>query len=148
MKRFVLAWNMSRAKNAFTLVEVMVAVMIISVVLMALLHMQGNTTHIFSKLQNKLKANQYTSFFISNPNYGFKRESVDLDDVLSDFIVEDDLRKELKNIKVEVEYKEVKQLDMSESDEEDVSSRMILEVGKTILKIDNSSSSLVRFRIQ
>jgi len=34
-----------KTKKAFTLIEVMVAVMIISVVVMALLSMQGNTTH-------------------------------------------------------------------------------------------------------
>ncbi|WP_324170588.1 prepilin-type N-terminal cleavage/methylation domain-containing protein [Sulfurimonas sp.] len=138
---------MSKSKNAFTLVEVMVAVMIISVVIMALLQMQGNSNHMFSRLKDKLKVNQYTSFFISNADYGFEKNSVDLDDVLSDFIVEDDLRRELKKIKVEVQYKKLRQLDMSENDDEDVSSEMIFEIGKTILKANDSSASFIRFRV-
>lgn len=148
MKRFVSAWKMLRGKNAFTLIEVMVAVMIISVVIMALLEMQGNSAHIFSKLTSQIKISQYASLFISNPDYGFEKKSVDLDDLLNDFKLEDDLRRELKNIKVKVVYEELELLDMSESDDDEVSSSLVLEIGKTILKVNDSSTALVRFRIQ
>lgn len=120
--------------------------MIISVVIMALLEMQGNTTHIFSRLGNTLKINQYTSLFISNNDYGFEKNSVDLDDLLSEFKVEDELRRELKTIKVKVDYKELKRIDMSEIEEG--SSSMVFELGETSLDIDDSSASLMRFRIQ
>lgn len=146
MKRFVSVWNMRKSRDAFTLIEVMVAVMIISVVIMALLEMQGNTTHIFSRLGNTLKINQYTSLFISNNDYGFEKNSVDLDDLLSEFKVEDELRRELKTIKVKVDYKELKRIDMSEIEEG--SSSMVFELGETSLDIDDSSASLMRFRIQ
>ena len=148
MKRFVSAWNMLRSKNAFTLIEVMVAVLIISVVIMALLEMQGNSAHMFSRFSSQLKINQYASFFISNEKYGFEKESVNLDDLLSDFKLEDDLRRDLKNIKVKLVYEKSEQLDMSESDDENVSSGMIFEIGRTILNINDSSTALVRFRIQ
>jgi len=137
---------MRKSRDAFTLIEVMVAVMIISVVIMALLEMQGNTTHIFSRLGNTLKINQYTSLFISNNDYGFEKNSVDLDDLLSEFKVEDELRRELKTIKVKVDYKELKRIDMSEIEEG--SSSMVFELGETSLDIDDSSASLMRFRIQ
>ena len=146
MKRYVSAWNMRKARSAFTLIEVMVAVMIISVVIMALLQMQGNTSHIFSKLGNTLKINQYTSLFISNKDYGFEKKSVDLDDLLSEFKVENELRRELKTIKVKVDYEELKTIDMSENEEG--SSSLVFELGKTVLKIDDSSSSILRFKIQ
>ena len=56
-------------------------------------------------------------------------------------------------MRVEVLYQIVKQIDMSESDDateegSDTSSNMILELGKTILKVDNSSNALLRIRIQ
>jgi len=143
---------MIRGKNAFTLIEVMIAVMIISVVIMALLEMHGNTAHIFSKFSSQIKINQYTSLFISNPDYGFEKKSVDLDDLLSNFKLEDDLRRELKNIKVKIEYEELDKFsDSSEDsdiDDEEGNSGLVLEIGKTILKVNNSSTSLVRFRIQ
>lgn len=126
--------------------EVMVAVMIISVVIMALLEMQGNTTQIFSKVGNTLKLNQYTSLFISNKDYGFENKSVDLDDLLSEFKVENELRRELKTIKVKVDYQELKRIDMSEIEEG--SSNMVFELGKTTLNVDDSFASIVRFRIQ
>jgi len=126
--------------------EVMVAVMIISVVIMALLEMQGNTTQIFSKVGNTLKLNQYTSLFISNKDYGFENKSVDLDDLLSEFKVENELRRELKTIKVKVDYQELKRFDMSEIEEG--SSNMVFELGKTTLNVDDSFASIVRFRIQ
>jgi len=120
--------------------------MIISVVIMALLQMQGNTTHIFSKLGDTIKVNQYTSLFISNKDYGFEKKSVDLDDLLSDFKVEDELRRELKTIKVKVDYEKLKTMDMREIEEG--SSSMIFELGKTMLNVGESSSSIMRFKIQ
>jgi len=139
---------MSKSKKAFTLMEVMVAVMIISVVIMALVEMQGNNSYMFSKFNKQLKTAQYASFFISNKDYGFEKKNIDLDDLLSDFRIEDDLRRELKEIKVKVVYEKIDIIDFSESDEEEVSSGMIFEIGKTILQVKDSSNSLIRFRIQ
>ncbi len=140
-------------RKGFTLIEVMVAVMIISVVIMALLQMYANSNHIFSVFKEKTKTNQYSSFFISNQMYGLENKSIHMDELVSDFKVEDDLRRKLKDMKAEVLYQVVGQIDMSESDDateegSDTSSNMILELGKTILKVDNSSNALLRIRIQ
>ena len=137
---------MLNSKKAFTLIEVMVAVMIISVVIMALLQMNGNTAHLFSKFNSQLKINQYASLFIANKNYGFEKEDIKLDDLLIDFDVDDKLRRELKNIKVELIYEVLDNIDLSES--EDATSSLIFETGKTILKVNDSSTALVRFRLQ
>ncbi len=127
--------------------------MIISVVIMALLQMYANSNHIFSVFKEKTKTNQYSSFFISNQMYGLENKSIHMDELVSDFKVEDDLRRKLKDMKAEVLYQVVGQIDMSESDDateegSDTSSNMILELGKTILKVDNSSNALLRIRIQ
>ncbi len=151
--------------RAFTLIEVMIAVVIISVVILALLEMKGNSSFMFAKHTNNLAVNQYASFFISNPDYGYNKEKVMMDDLVSDFKVEDALRRELKEVKVEILYQELQRFsdfsdtaDSNESDEENqeaTSTNMALEIGKTILKIDDkaflngsASTALVRLRIQ
>ena len=126
--------------------EVMVCVMIISIVIMSLLQMQGNTNHIYSKLEDSSKINQYISLLISNNDYGFEKKSISLNDLISEFKVEDNLRRELKTIKVKLNYEELKSIDMSES--EDGSSTMVFELGKSMLKVDGASASLMRFSLQ
>ncbi len=138
-------------RNAFTLIEVMVAVMIISVVIMALIQMYANNTHIFTSMKQQTKINQYSSFLISNENYGFEDKNINLNTLVSDFDLEHSLRRELKETKVKLIYKELEIIDMSEqdSDEEgEVSSSLGLEIGKSILQVDDSSAALIRFRIK
>ncbi len=142
-------------KNAFTLIEVLVAVMIISVVIMALIQMYANNTHIFSSLKQQTKINQYSSLLIANDEYGFEKKSININDLLGEFDLQDDLRRELKNIKVEIIYKELEQIDMSEQDINDenakdieVNSNMIIEIGQSIIKTNESSTSLLRLRVQ
>jgi len=137
---------MYQNRNAFTLMEVMVCVMIISIVIMSLLQMQGNTNHIYSKLEDSSKINQYISLLISNNDYGFEKKSISLNDLISEFKVEDNLRRELKTIKVKLNYEELKSIDMSKS--EDGSSTMVFELGKSMLKVDGASASLMRFSLQ
>jgi competence protein ComGC len=153
----------SQMLTAFTLIEVMISVVIISTVIMALLTMKGNNTHIFSSFKEKSKINQYASFFISNSSYGIESDSVKLDDLVSEFDVESDLRRELKDIKVDVIYQMIDQIDMSEfeeseeeedlsntidEEEKQVNSSLIIEIGKTILKVNNTSVALLRIQVQ
>ncbi len=150
---------MRKAKKAFTLIEVMVAVLIISVVIMALFEMQGNNSHFFSRFSKKTQVNQAVSFFTSNKKYGFEKKDIYLDDLLSDFRLEDELRRKLKEIKIEIDYEELDQISMNEEEEseeevfkdtnedEEVSSEIVLEIGKTIIKLDDTSTFIVRMRI-
>ena len=150
-------------RKAFTLIEVMVSVVIISTVILALLTMGGNNTHLFLSFKEQSKINQYASFFISNPDYGLEDDSVMMDDLLSEFDVEDELRRELKEIKVELLYRIIEQIDLSEyedSEEEnedseisedeikDTNSSLIIEIGKTTLKLKDSSTALLRIQVQ
>ncbi len=142
-------------KNAFTLIEVLVAVMIISVVIMALIQMYANNTHIFSSLKQQTKINQYSSLLIENDEYGFENKTIRINDLVNEFDLQDDLRRELKNIKAEIIYKELQLIDMSEqnSNEEtekdiEVNSNMIIEIGQSIIKTDKSSTALMRLRVQ
>ena len=159
-KMFTGSQNKSVGSSAFTLIEVMVAVMIISVVIAALLQMRGNSTHIFMQLDKKLKINQYMSFLISNENFGFENDNISLDEIVSEFDLEDELRRKLKGIHSEVVYQEISTIDMSEfeakeedpqnydNQDEESKSAMVFEVGKSILKTKDSSAAILRLRLQ
>lgn len=138
----------NRISKAFTLIEVMVAVMIISVVITALIQMFANNTHIFSQITKQSKINPYASLFISNHDYGFESKNIHLDKLVSDFRLESALAKELRNTQVKVLYQKIKQIDMRKSDDEKSNSNMTFEVGKTILKMNDSSIALMRIRLE
>jgi len=142
--------NKSRCKNAFTLLEVMVAVMIITVVIMALIQMYANNTHIFLSLKQKTQLNQYASLLVGNKNYGWENDEIDLYRLVENYNLETDLRRELKSIKIDIKYDELKMLDMSEEDlnENSIeSSSFVFEIGNTIIRSRDASTALVRFRI-
>lgn len=156
--------NQSKRK-AFTLLEVMVAVVIISVVIAALLQMMGNSSHLFSKVKTDSDIGQYASFLIASKDYGFEDKRISLDKLTDSFDLDSPLRSKLKNQKAEIIYTELEAIDMSEFDadgeddeqsnesadyeeEKEVSSGLIFEIGKSTLKFENSSTSLLRLRIQ
>jgi len=149
-------------RKAFTLIEVMVAVVIISVVIMAILELYSNNSHIFSTLGKKGRTNQYASFIIANPDYGFENKKTNLYELLSDFDLENDLRRRLKETKVEVIYQELEIIDMAEFDEEGEESLeiatedltdstndsgMIFEIRISIVKLRDASASLIRIQV-
>jgi len=152
-------------KPAFTLIEVMIAVVIISTVIMALIQMYANNIHIFSTLKSKTNLTQYGTLLVANPEVGFEKKEFSLYDLVDGFQVEDDLRRELKNQKVKIIYSELEKIDLAEfSDEEDEDksneeisdepnkeqsqSNMILEIGKTTLKFKEGATSIVRIELK
>lgn len=136
---------MKNAKKAFTLIEVMVAVVIISVIIMALLQMYGNNIHIFSSLKKQTKMNEYTSFLIDHEIYGFENKEIDIYRLVDDFDLDTDLRKKLKNKNIKIIYRE---LEVRSLLEEEVNSEMTFEIGKSIFQVNDMSSSLFRIKIQ
>ena len=92
------------SSSAFTLLEVMISVVIISVVITALLQMSANNTHAFFRFNKKISTNQYSSFFISNPNFGLENKDTSLENILNEFRVEDSLRRDLKATRLKIEY--------------------------------------------
>jgi len=133
-----------RTKPAFTLMEVMVAVMIISVVIASILQMRGNSTLMYEKIDQTAKMNQYLSFFIANSDYGFERKSTNMKNLCDEFALDSELRREFSSIKLNIEYKKLDILDTSEFDE---SSELVLETGQSIIQTKDASASLIRLRI-
>lgn len=137
--------------------EVMVAVVIVSIVIAALLQLQGNTTHKFFGIKDMMRINQYNSFLLSvSDKYGFESSNIDMKRLVDEFELESDLRRRLKSMKLKVEYEELISRDMSkfddsaESDEasENSSSSLVFEIGKTSLSTKEFNTHLIRVRIQ
>lgn len=127
--------------------EVMVAVMIVSVVIAALIQMRGDSSTKLFNIKKMIHTNQYNSFLLSQENkYGFEKSNIDMERLVEDFDLESNLRRKLKSIKVKLDYEELKIIDTNEYDdsEQDVGSGVIFEIGKTVLKSDEISSSLIR----
>ena len=133
-------------KKAFTLIEVMVSVMIISVVIMALLKMKSNSSHILSSLKQQMGTTQYISLLIANKDYGYEDKSIRLDALIKEFDVDDKLRRKLKDKKAKVIYNEIETIDLSEDENESLS--MILEIGESLVKTENFSTKIYRIRLQ
>ena len=132
---------MNRTRDGFTLIEVMVAVMIVSVVIGALWQMRGDATQKFFQFQKMTQNNQYMSFLLGNAEkYGFEKSNTNMRALVDDFELESDLRRQLKSIKVSLSYDTLNSIDTNDS--------VILEIGKTKLKSEDFTYSLVRVRIQ
>jgi len=147
-------------RHAFTLLEVMVAVMIVSVVIAALLQMRGNTSNEFMQIKKMAQTNQYNSFLLSlDEKYGFEKSNIDMKRLVEDFDLESDLRRKLGSLKVNLDYEALSVIDTSEFDSQEnsenaedaenaSSSGIIFEIGKTTLKTEKFSTQLTRIKIQ
>ena len=125
--------------------------MIISIVIMGLLQMYSNNTHIFSAIKKQIKTNQYVSFLVSSDDYGFENKDIYLYDLVKDFDFESDLKRELKAIKAKVIYEEIETIDLSEDSNESQdagSSAVVLEIGRTVLQSDEFSTAFMRLKIR
>ncbi len=142
-------------REGFTLIEVMVAVMIISVVVAALLQLQSNNTNTFVRLKKMQQTLQYASL-LQGSKYGLENDSLTLDRTVERFDLDDDLRRELKDIHAKVIYQKLDTIDTKGFDDtvtdeqtqsEDEASPLVIEIGRTVLQLPDSSASVMRIRI-
>lgn len=125
--------------------------MIISVVIMALIQAYSNNLHIFNSIKNQIKSNQYASSLISNEDYGFEDKHISLYDLFREFDLESDLKMALKERKAEVLYKERESIDLGEAGAESQDAprqTVVLEIGSSVIKTEEFSTSLLRLRIK
>jgi prepilin-type N-terminal cleavage/methylation domain-containing protein len=156
---------MPKTSHGFTLLEVLVAVMIIAVVIGSLIQLFANNSNTFASIPQRILHTNTTSLLLGNEVYGFQKDKTDLAELVKDFKIDDDLRRKLKNIKAEIIYSEVTTIDFgdaSESIAEEASSKTggetlvkdaadvsnSMEIGRTTLKIKDQSSSFVRIKFQ
>ncbi|MEA3373491.1 MAG: prepilin-type N-terminal cleavage/methylation domain-containing protein [Campylobacterota bacterium] len=150
------------ASEGFTLIEVMVAIVIITVVIAALLQLFSNNTKLLGTVKEKVELSTQGSILLGVGNVGFEKKQIRLDGLLREFKLDDALRRKLKTIKADVSYKEVMRLDSIDFQEE--SERLAemegvsalkkraetasLEVGRTTLEINGVHTSFLRLRLQ
>jgi len=157
---------MPKHSDAFTLIEVLVSVMIISVVIGALLQLFSTNSHSFSSVQQKILQTHKTSLLLGNAVYGYEKKSIDLAELVKDFNIDDDLRRKLKREKVTIIYTEVTSVDFDDAaesiaeiqKEDNLNNEAIetesgaatnsIEVGRTTLKLAEQSSSFLRVKLQ
>ncbi len=148
--------------KGFTLIEVMVAILIISVVIASLLQLFSTNTALMGTLKEKIRLSTQGSMLLGVGNVGFEKKQIRLDGLLQEFKLDDDLRQKLKSMKADVNYKEVMRLDSADFQEE--SERMAkeedesilkkrsetasLEIGRTILEINGVRTSFLRLKLQ
>jgi len=107
MRRFVLGY-----RRGFTLIEVMVAVMIVSVVIAALLKLRGDTNHLFTQIQKNQQHSSMATLLLWNRQYNLQKSSTNLYNLVDTFDLDDDLRRELKNVKATITFDRVKTIEV------------------------------------
>jgi prepilin-type N-terminal cleavage/methylation domain-containing protein len=127
------------SKKAFTLIEVMVAVLIVSLVIGAMIKMRGDMNHIFIKMQENQNSIQYATFLLWNKKYSLDNSHTTLYNLLDEFDLDDNLRRKLKEQKVDVEYKRLEDIELEMN---------VFEIGRTRLRGSDFALEFERVRLQ
>lgn len=132
---------MHKTREGFTLLEVMVAVLIVSVVIAAIYEVKGNANTKLFWLKDTIKEVQYNTFLLgASDKYGFETSSVSLNELVADFDLESDLRRKLKSIKLRVSYDEL--------DSIETPTGSVFEIGKTTMASKTFDTSILRVKLQ
>lgn len=156
MKRSESVYGMRRG---FTLLEVMISVMIISLVIGVLLQLYSNNTRLFSSMRGHSELCMRSSLLIGNNEYGYEDKKINLAELVREFEINDELRQKLKKYEAKVTYTHVKELReatqeidetvehfMSQS-EEGLKKRS-MEIGRSSFEMDEFQTAYLRLRLK
>lgn len=131
-------------KKAFSLMEVIIAVTLISIVLTALLESKNNNINLLGRVNSSITNDSFIAcaMLLSDLNATNKDEKVYLKDQFD--LKDDDLRKYIKNIVV---VKKVEQLDPLEFDDENLAIKVNIDETRYTLK-DGISKKLHTFSLE
>jgi len=120
MKLFVSGLKTRNMRAAFTLIEVLVATVIASIAGMALLQMNSNNIHLFKQIQYRSSNSETLSLIALHNDKKYNRTTKELFVILDDTydITNDDLRKYLKDTKVDYSEKLIELITFGASTEE------------------------------
>ena len=112
---------MKKEKNAFTLIEVLMSIAIISIVGLALLQLNANSTKMINYLFEKGGTNEHISILSINLDEDLDKKNKSLYEIIERKynIKNDDIRKSLKAIEYDIKYTEISVTDLLEEDTED-----------------------------
>jgi len=146
-------------RKGFTLLEVMIAVMIISLVIGVLLQLYSNNTRLFSSMRGHSELCMRSSLLIGNQDYGYENESVTLDRLVQDFDIDDDLRRKLKKYKTKISYNQVKDLEQEseqlhasvetyDEQNQDGLKETSMEIGRSSFEMDEFQTAYLRLKLR
>ncbi|WP_108064268.1 PulJ/GspJ family protein [Poseidonibacter lekithochrous] len=92
-------------KKAFSLMEVLVAITMLSVVMISLLQVKSDNIFLIQKSEEKAELNDYVSLVMNLEEASDRNENIFLDRVYR--FDNDELRKELKPIKIKIKDNEI-----------------------------------------
>ncbi|MCK5111615.1 MAG: hypothetical protein KAQ94_08850 [Arcobacteraceae bacterium] len=128
-------------KQAITLVEVLVSVMLISVVIVSLLQIKENNLHFLEKSKDTIKYNSYIAMVSLDNDKNIRNKNIYLDEEIK--FKDDDIRKEFKNIKIKVKDEELEPIEFS-TDEYTLQ----INIKQTSLSMENKTQkSFFRFSL-
>ena len=146
-------------RKGFTLIEVMVAVMIISLVIGVLLQLFSNNTRLFSSMRGHSELCMRSSLLIGNSSYGYEDAKVSLADLVQEFDVNDELRRKLKQYKAKITYTPVKELDARKQEIDEITEPYMtdndeglkeraMEIGRSSFEMDEFQTAYLRLKLQ
>ena len=127
-----------KTKQAFSLIEVLIAVMLLSVVIVALLQTNQNNLSLLNKFESSSAKNNYINlaFFGINTSLECKDENFHLDDI-ADF-KDDEIRKQLKEVKITSKCEKLKEQKIEAENHQ-----FLILATKQNLKIENTSENVI-----
>lgn len=129
-------------KKAFSLMEVIVAITMLSVVMISLLQVKSDNIFLIQKSDEKAKLNDYASLAMDLNETNDRNENIYLDRIYR--FSDDELRKELKPIKVKIKDKQIS----SETIKNDIYDLNITTYSTTYNIDDNINKSIYSFKIE
>ncbi len=137
-------------RKAFTLIEVLVATVIATISGMALLQMNSNNTHLFKQIQYRSSNSEPISIIALHSDKKYHRTTKSLYDILDNTydIKNDDLRKYLKDAKIDYTEKVIEIITFGESemDEESQESQM-RDKSEVMEKEMSTSAPIIQFEL-
>ncbi len=101
-------------KKAISLIEVMVSIALISTVIVTILKIKDNNLFYIDKFKKASLHNGYISLVSLPSNVKMRNETIRVSDKIN--FNDDDMRKELKNIKIILKDKKLKNIELPKND--------------------------------
>ncbi len=140
-------------RNAFTLIEVLVATVIATIAGMALLQMNSNNTHLFKQIQYRSSNSEPISIIALHSDKKYHRTTKSLYDILDNAydIKNDDLRKYLKDTKIDYREKVIDIIAFGESEMDEASQESQMgdmsERSEMMEKEMSTSAPIIQFEL-
>ncbi len=136
------------SRRGFTLVEVMIAVAIISVVVLGLLRLYAHNSEMLSGLERRTDATLTASLLQGDADAPFTSRQLPLYDLVRNFPLEDTLRRRLENRTAVLKRRETANGAETPAKTPGGTPAPLLETSRIILEIDGGNAVIVRMRLR